>query len=203
MQACHGMHRKTTISGLFVLFASVGAAASSGPEPSRADLLAAAVYFEGVPLDEARDLSDADVARLIELLDDPSEIRRHPNVLVLLGLSGSPAAFDAIADCAQRGDSFICAEAGPELCPCEGPVLVCQEGCSGDADCDAGETCNAQRRCVPSNCAIDADCPQEFVCEGNGTCARRACGSDAECEQGFCVQGLCYDRLGQCMAIPA
>lgn len=86
-------------------FASNGAAEPSGPEPSRADQLAAAIYFEGIAFEEVGDLSDADVARLIELLDDPAEIRQHPNVLVLLGMGGSPAAFDAIADYALRGSS--------------------------------------------------------------------------------------------------
>ncbi|MEE8164451.1 MAG: hypothetical protein V3T64_02680, partial [Myxococcota bacterium] len=32
-------------------------------------------------------------------------IREHPNILVALGMSGSPAAFDAIADYALRGSS--------------------------------------------------------------------------------------------------
>jgi hypothetical protein len=84
---------------------SIGAAAASDPEPSRADRLAAAIYFEGVPFEEASDLSDRDVARLIELLDDPSEIRQHPNILAALGMSGSPAAYDAIAAYALRGSS--------------------------------------------------------------------------------------------------
>jgi hypothetical protein len=74
-------------------------------ESSRADQLAAAIYFAGVGFEEVGDLSDADVARLIELLEDPSEIRQHPNILVVLGMSGSPAAFDAIADYALRGSS--------------------------------------------------------------------------------------------------
>jgi len=86
-------------------FGSNGAAEPSDLEPSRADRLAAAIYFEGVPFEEASDLSDGDVARLIELLDDPAKIRQHPNILVLLGMSGSPAAFDAIADYALRGSS--------------------------------------------------------------------------------------------------
>ena len=86
-------------------FASNAAAEPRDSEVSRADQLASAIFFEGVPFEEARDLSDADVARLIELLDDPSEIRAHPNILVALGMSGSPAAFDAIADYALRGSS--------------------------------------------------------------------------------------------------
>jgi hypothetical protein len=88
----------------------LGVGANGAPQPndpagSSADALAAAVYFEGVPLADASDLSDADVARLIELLRDPTEIRQHANILVALGMSGSPAAFDAIADYARRGPS--------------------------------------------------------------------------------------------------
>jgi hypothetical protein len=86
-------------------FALNGAAESSELEASRADRLAAAIYFEGVPFEAGRDLSDTDVARLIELLTDPAKIRQHPNILVLLGMSGSPAAFDEIADYARRGSS--------------------------------------------------------------------------------------------------
>jgi len=87
------------------LFASSAAAEPLNSDASGADRLANAVYFEGVPFEEARDLSKADVARLIELLDDPAEIRAHPNILVALGMSGSPAAFDAIAGYALRGSS--------------------------------------------------------------------------------------------------
>ena len=86
-------------------FASNAAADPRDSEVSRADQLANAIFFEGVPFEEASNLSDADVARLIELLDDPAEIRAHPNILVALGMSGSPAAFDAIADYALRGSS--------------------------------------------------------------------------------------------------
>jgi hypothetical protein len=101
---CNFRALSISIASLFFL-ALNGAAEPSDLEPSRADRLAAAIYFEGVPFEEARDLSDGDVARLIELLDDPAEIRQHPNILVLLGMSGSPAAFDAIADYALRGSS--------------------------------------------------------------------------------------------------
>lgn len=87
------------------VFASNGASEPSHLEASRADRLAAAIYFEGVPFEEVSDLSDSDVARLIELLDDAGEIRQHPIILVALGMTGSPAAFDAIADYALRGSS--------------------------------------------------------------------------------------------------
>jgi hypothetical protein len=87
------------------LFASNGAAEPRDSETSRADQIAGAIYFEGVPYEEVRDLSEGDVARLIELLDDPAEIRKHPNILVALGMSGSAAVFDAISDYAMRGSS--------------------------------------------------------------------------------------------------
>jgi hypothetical protein len=93
-----------SIASLFI-FASSGVAEPSDLESSRVDRLAAAIYFEGVAFEEIGDLSDADIARLIELLDDSAEIRQHPNILVVLGMSGSPAAFDAIADYALRGSS--------------------------------------------------------------------------------------------------
>ena len=86
-------------------FAANAAAEASGPEALRAAELAAAIYFEGISLEAIGDLSETDVARLIALLDDPAEIRQHPNILVALGMSGSPAAFDAIADYALRGSS--------------------------------------------------------------------------------------------------
>jgi hypothetical protein len=86
-------------------FTASGLAEANGPEASRADELAAAIYFEGISFEEIGDLSQTDVARLIALLEDPAEIRQHPNILVALGMSGSPAAFDAIADYALRGSS--------------------------------------------------------------------------------------------------
>ncbi|MCH7644253.1 MAG: hypothetical protein IH974_05395 [Myxococcales bacterium] len=101
---CESMTLPIAIAWVFFL-ASNGAAEPRDFEPSRADRLASAIYFEGVPFEEASDLSDGDVARLIELLSDPAEIREHPNILVALGMSGSPAAFDAIADYALRGSS--------------------------------------------------------------------------------------------------
>jgi hypothetical protein len=88
-----------------LLWASGGVAGAGDLESSPADRLASAVYFEGLAFEEVGDLSDADVARLIELLQDPAEIRKHPNALVALGMSGSPVAFDAIADYALRGSS--------------------------------------------------------------------------------------------------
>jgi len=101
---CNWRTLSLAISSVFFL-ASNATAEPRDSESSRADRLASAIYFEGVPFDETRDLSDGDVARLIELLGDPTEIRKHPNILVALGMSGSPAAFDAIANYASSGSS--------------------------------------------------------------------------------------------------
>ncbi len=87
------------------LLAAGGRAETPDSETSRADRIARAVYYEGVPYDEVRGLSSAEVAHLIELLNDPAERLHHPNILTALGMSGSPAAFDAIADYALRGSS--------------------------------------------------------------------------------------------------
>ncbi len=110
------------------------------------------------------------------------------------------------ADCVALGERYICSEAGPRLCPCETPVFVCVQGCSDTPDCDVGEVCDDQNRCVPSPCDDDSDCPEQFSChesQGDGRCGRRACDSDPDCPQGFCVQGRCHAELGTCTAIPA
>jgi len=103
-----GPRTLTSLSLAVAMLLAVAASAApqaSDPAASRADSVAAGIYFEGVPLADASDLSDADVARLIELLRDPTELRQHANILVALGMSGSPAAFDAIADYAQSSAS--------------------------------------------------------------------------------------------------
>jgi len=92
------------LCSLAVLAASASAQARD-PEGSRADRIARAIYYEGLPYAEARELSDAEIARLMELLDDPAQLRDHPNILVALGMSGSPAAFEAIAGYALRTSS--------------------------------------------------------------------------------------------------
>jgi hypothetical protein len=63
---------------LSILIASLGFLASNGAaepsdlEPSRADRLAAAIYFEGVPFEEARDLSVGTFGEADDGLDVPS-----------------------------------------------------------------------------------------------------------------------------------
>ena len=76
-----------------ILFTGATAAAL-GPEASEA--LVRALWFEGLPRDEAAQI-DADGARhLATLLADPDERDVHANALLALAYSGQPAALPAL-----------------------------------------------------------------------------------------------------------
>ena len=55
-----------------------------------------ATYYEGLPEDAASRIGPAGGARLVEMLSDPDERAHHQNVLLALGMSGTPGAFEAI-----------------------------------------------------------------------------------------------------------
>jgi len=61
---------------------------------------------------------------------------------------------------------------------------VCASSCTTDAQCSAGNYCNATNKCVPK------------LTKGT------TCGAARECATGFCVDGVCCDRAcsGQCEA---
>lgn len=100
-------------------------------------------------------------------------------------------------DCAAEGAAAICT---PAPCAC-GDVPSCQQGCTSDATCGAGETCGPTHRCAPEACTSTSDCPEDFTCNG-AACQRIACTDDAACS-GYCVDGLCFETPGTCSAIPA
>jgi hypothetical protein len=77
-----------------VLLPAAGARADSAAD---AEALARGIYVDGFPAEQARALDTAGVARLAELLADPTEAAVHANALLLLGASGHPDAFAAIA----------------------------------------------------------------------------------------------------------
>jgi hypothetical protein len=110
-----------------------------------------------------------------------------------------PCTFDA--DC--PGD-LICELSPPSACSCQGPVLVCQQGCGGDGDCAEGENCAADRHCRAKPCSSAPDCPAQFRCsEGAGVCQRLPCSEEDDCAgSGRCVNAFCYDDFGSCEAIP-
>lgn len=105
-------------------------------------------------------------------------------------------------DCTTDGE---CNQAGGEICE---PIVCsaigamhCVMGCVTQADCPTGTECNPEHRCTSQPCDDTTPCPDDFHCDEN-FCARDTCDLDVDCV-GFCVDGLCYDRLGICQAIPA
>jgi hypothetical protein len=60
------------------------------------EALVRASYFEGMPEEDAARIGPDGAERLIEMLFDPEEGRSHAQILLVLGLSGSPDAMAAI-----------------------------------------------------------------------------------------------------------
>ncbi len=124
------------------------------------------------------------------------------------------AECQAIGTCAPPGTPFGCgacnnqpdtctddascpadAVCDPRPCACSGQ-RDCRPGCGVNNPCAAGTTCTA-KRCVPLACTSSATCPGTFACL-NGQCARRTCTTDLQCGDGFCVDGTCFEGLGEC-----
>ena len=76
------------------------ARAASGA--ATAEWLARTPFAEGVPYAEARELSDADVGRLIEMLDDSDEAKHRAQIIEVLGMSGGAGAYPAVAAAAAK-----------------------------------------------------------------------------------------------------
>jgi hypothetical protein len=119
--------------------------------------------------------------------------------------------------CAAPGAPFVCGMCNPETgdcgadsdcgngdicepipCSCQGES-ACVAGCGTGTDCDPGLVCSggAHPRCVPAVCSASQPCPPNFDCQV-GQCARRVCSDDLLCD-GYCVEGRCYDALGECL----
>lgn len=80
-------------------------------------------------------------------------------------------------------------------------------GCDAAHPCaDAFSACAASQRCEARTCASDAECTMPNAACNSGHCQRRPCSADTECSAGGrCVNGRCYEALGQCytaMAVP-
>ncbi len=76
---------------------AIGDAALGQADPAAAEALVRRWYFEGLPYEEARALTRADVARLAEMLTDPAEAEYWANIVAALGMSGDSSAFPALA----------------------------------------------------------------------------------------------------------
>jgi Cys-rich repeat protein len=75
-------------------------------------------------------------------------------------------------------------------CPCTEPgdPRGCVPGCTSDADCPVGSTCDAGV-CTPTGCTDDTECPFGMFCDA-GTCTT-GCTDDTQCPGGFCNAGVC------------
>jgi hypothetical protein len=92
-----------------VLFGAIGpggpARAGEREEAAAAEALVRARYYEGLPFADARAITDAGAARLVELLDDPGERAIWDAVVFALGVAARPGAYEILASAAERGAS--------------------------------------------------------------------------------------------------
>lgn len=65
--------------------------------------------------------------------------------------------------------------------------------CLLDTDCESGEICRDDGRCIPEDCEIDADCNfGDFYCREDKTCGPIVCVVDNDCLTfELCLQGSC------------
>ncbi len=109
------------------------------------------------------------------------------------GPCGDPCAQSCTADSDCVFMDGVCV-----LC---GASSVCAPKCASNADCETGEGCSPESRCVSLPCAADEDCPANFECSpdpgGAQQCTRRSCLSDGDCA-GLCVNAICYEQGPSC-----
>ncbi len=72
------------------------------------------IYFEGLPLDQAAEYGEEDVAILLDMLSDPDQVRYHENIALTLGMIGSERAVDPLISYIQQGTGEAGAESAAE-----------------------------------------------------------------------------------------
>lgn len=90
--------RSILLFSAVVLFVSSagGVAAAQRLTIPETEALVRVSYFEGMPEEAAAQIGPAGAERLVEMLFDPEEGRSHGQILLALGLCGSPGAMTAI-----------------------------------------------------------------------------------------------------------
>jgi len=83
---------------VFFLFSMQSVAVAQMLTVVETEALVRASYFEGMPEEDAARIGPAGAERLVEMLLDPAEGRSHNQILLALGLCGSPGALAAILD---------------------------------------------------------------------------------------------------------
>lgn len=76
--------------------AAAGVAGAQMLTVAETEALVRASYFEGMPEEPASRIGPAGAERLVEMLFDPEDARSHAQILLALGLCGSPDSMSAI-----------------------------------------------------------------------------------------------------------
>jgi len=96
--------RSVLVAALFGIAVALAPMTSALAESGalKAEALARATFYEGVPAEDVRALDSTGVERLIEMLGDPAEAPHHAQILEMLGMSGRPNAYAAVANAAAE-----------------------------------------------------------------------------------------------------
>ena len=92
------------VLALALVPAAAGVAAAQTLTVAETETLVRASYFEGMPEEPASRIGPAGAARLVEMLFDPEEARSHAQILLALGLCGSPDSMSAIVAWSEAFD---------------------------------------------------------------------------------------------------
>jgi hypothetical protein len=90
---------------LALLPVAAGVAAAQTLTVAETETLVRASYFEGMPEEPASRIGPAGAERLVEMLFDPEEARNHAQILLALGLCGSPDSMSAMLAWSESLDS--------------------------------------------------------------------------------------------------
>lgn len=90
---------------LALLPVAAGVAAAQTLTVAETETLVRASYFEGMPEEPASRIGPAGAERLVEMLFDPEEARSHAQILLALGLCGSPDSMSAMLAWSESLDS--------------------------------------------------------------------------------------------------
>jgi hypothetical protein len=101
----HRMARACWIGVIAVVAAAVSVSADPAEEARAAESLVRQTYYEGLPYQDARAITDAGAAQLAAMLHDPAERAHAINIVLALGIAARPGAFEAIAGVAESGSS--------------------------------------------------------------------------------------------------
>jgi hypothetical protein len=77
-------------------------AGQENPDVMAAEVLVRQHYFEGIPYEAARELTPEAVVRLAEMLESPEDAPYRANIVMALGMSGQPGAYEALAAYADQ-----------------------------------------------------------------------------------------------------